>query len=338
MKAFQVTAPGGLDNLKLIDQPDPVPGPGEIRIRLRAVSLNYRDLLMVEGRYARGDFAFPITPFSDGCGIVEAVGPGVTRVRVGDRVAPLFFQKWLAGPATPEGLASALGHPVPGVGRELAVYSEQGVARVPDHLTDQQVATLPCAALTAWRALFHDARLRPGQTVLLQGTGGVSIFGLQFAHAAGLETIVTSSSDEKLERARALGATHTINYRRYPEWSREVRRLTHGRGVDFVMEVGGAQTLKESLKSIALGGHIAVVGVVSGTRESLLIPALITTSARLQGVSVGSREMFEEMCRAIALHRIEPVVDKVYDWKDARAALETMKRGEHFGKIALTFA
>jgi NADPH:quinone reductase-like Zn-dependent oxidoreductase len=261
----------------------------------------------------------------------------VTRVAPGDRVAPLFFQSWLSGPPTPHAAASALGSPIPGVGRELAVYSEQGVSRVPSFLTDAQAATLPCAALTAWRALFVDARLVPGQTVLLQGTGGVSIFGLQFARAAGLETIVTSSSDAKLERARALGATHTINYRAHPQWSKEVRRLTDDRGVDFILEVGGQATLKESLKSIALGGHVAVVGVLSGPSEPLLIPALITTSARLQGLSVGSREMFEAMLRAIAQHRIEPVVDKVFAWQDARAALETMARGEHFGKIILDF-
>lgn len=337
MKALHVTAPGGLDRIELIEAPTPDPGPGEVRLRMRAVSLNYRDLLMVQGRYARSDFAFPITPLSDGCGIVEEVGTGVTRVQPGDRVAPLFFQRWLAGAATQEGLASALGHPVPGVGREYAVYSEQGVSKVPDFLSDHQVASLPCAGLTAWRALFHDAHLLPGQTVLLQGTGGVSIFGLQFARAAGLETIVTSSSDEKLERARTLGATHTINYRDHPEWSKEVRRLTRGRGVDFVMEVGGQNTLKESLKSVRHSGHISIIGVLSGSREQLLISAVISTNARLQGVSVGSREMFEAMTRAIERHRIEPVIDKVFPWQNARAALETMERGEHFGKIVLEF-
>jgi NADPH:quinone reductase-like Zn-dependent oxidoreductase len=337
MKALCVTAPGGLDHIDVVDQPDPVLGAGDVLLRMRAVSLNYRDLLMVLGRYARRDFAFPITPFSDGCGVIEAIGSGVTRFKPGDRVAPMFFQKWFSGAATPEVATSALGHPVPGVGRELAVYSEQGVSRVPDFLAHSQVAALPCAALTAWRALFRDARLLPGQTVLLQGTGGVSIFGLQFAHAAGLETIITSSSDEKLDRARALGATHTINYRAHPEWSKEVRRATNGRGVDFVMEVGGQNTLKESLKSVRHGGHIAVIGVLSGSKESLLIPAVISTNARLQGASVGSREMFEAMTRAIAHQHIEPVIDKVFPWQDARAALETMQRGEHFGKIVLEF-
>ena len=337
MKALEVIAPGGLDNLRQVDRPEPVPGPGEVSLRMRAASLNFRDLLMVEDRYGRTRIAFPITPLSDGCGVVDAVGPGVTRVAPGDRVTPLFFQNWLAGGPTPDAAASALGHPLPGVGRERAVYTEQGVAKVPEFLTDQQAATLPCAALTAWRALFEDARLKPGQTVLLQGTGGVSIFGLQFACAAGLETIVTSSSDEKLERARRLGARHTINYRAYPQWSAEVRRLTRGRGVDFVMEVGGAGTLKESMKSVRLGGHIAVIGVLSGAAETFLIPGLIATQARLQGVSVGSRAMYEAMTRAMAQHRIEPVVDKVFPWTEARAALEAMKRGEHFGKIVLDF-
>ena len=258
-------------------------------------------------------------------------------IQPGDRVATMFFQKWLSGAATPDALASALGHMIPGVGRELAIYSELGVSKVPDFLSDKQVAALPCAALTAWRALFHDARLLPGQTVLLQGTGGVSIFGLQFARAAGLETIITSSSEEKLERARALGAIHTINYRTHPEWSKEVHRITKSRGVDFVMEVGGQSTLKESLKSVRHGGHIAIIGVLSGSRESLLIPAVISTNARLQGVSVGSREMFEAMTRAIERHRIEPVVDKVFPWQKAREALETMERGKHFGKIVLEF-
>jgi NADPH:quinone reductase-like Zn-dependent oxidoreductase len=250
----------------------------------------------------------------------------------------MFFQNWFAGPPTVEKLASALGHPVPGVGRELAVYSEQGLSKVPSYLTDHEVATLPCAALTAWRALFHDAHLLPGQTVLLQGTGGVSIFGLQLAHAAGLRTIITSSSDEKLTRARALGATHTVNYRTHPEWSKEVRRLTDNRGVDFVMEVGGQNTLKESLKSIAIGGHIAIIGILAGSRESLLIPAVISTSAKIQGASVGSREMFDAMTHAMAHQQVHPIVDKVYPWKDARAALETMQRGEHFGKIVLDFS
>jgi NADPH:quinone reductase-like Zn-dependent oxidoreductase len=336
MRALQLVDGVGLENLKVLDLPDPKPGPGEVLIRMRAVSLNYRDLLMVNGAYGRG-MTLPLTPFSDGCGVVEAIGEGVTRVAVGDRVASLFFQKWLTGKPTPQTQASALGVPIPGVGRELAVYHEDGVSKVPAHLTDHEVATLPCAALTAWRALFEDAHLEPGDTVVLQGTGGVSIFGLQFAHAAGYRTIITSSSDEKLERAKALGADHVINYKTTPEWGRAVREITGGRGADFVMEVGGAGTLTESLRAITLMGHVAIIGVLAGASEPLNIGVMIGTGAKLQGVQVGSRAMFEAMCRAIDLRQIRPVVDKVFAFTEAVAALEAMRAGEHFGKIVLQF-
>lgn len=336
MRALQLVDDVGLENLKVVELPDPKPGPGEVLVRMRAVSLNYRDLIMVAGAYGRAT-PLPLTPFSDGCGIVEAVGEGVTRVAPGERVSTLFFQHWNAGKPTYQSQASALGLPIPGAGRELAVFHEDGVSKVPEFLSDHQVSTLACAALTAWRALFSDARLDPGDTVLLQGTGGVSIFGLQLAHAAGYRTIITSSSDEKLERAAALGADHLINYKTTPDWGRAAREITGGRGVDFVMEVGGAGTLTESLRCIALMGHIAIIGVLSGAAEPLQIGSMIATSARLQGVSVGSRAMFEAMCRAIELHRISPVVDKVFPFTEARAAFEAMRAGEHFGKIVLSF-
>lgn len=339
MRALEVAAPWGADALKVVDRPDPTPGHGEVLVRMKAVSLNYRDMLMINGMYSRGSATAggAITPFSDGCGVVEAVGPGVTRVAVGDRVATLFFQNWTSGRPTLEKLSSSLGFPVPGAGRELATFSQEGVSKVPDFLTDQQVATLPCAALTAWRGLFEDARLEPGDTVVLQGTGGVSIFGLQFAKAAGYRTVITSSSDEKLARAKAMGADTLVNYRATPDWSKAVREATHGVGADFVMEVGGAGTIQESLKAVRIGGHIAIIGVVAGAGEGVHPGALIGNSARLQGLSVGSREMFEAMCRAIELHRISPVVDKVFPWTEARAAFAAMQGGEHFGKIVLQF-
>jgi NADPH:quinone reductase-like Zn-dependent oxidoreductase len=267
--------------------------------------------------------------------VVEAVGEGVARVKPGDRVASLFFQAWDSGRPTVEKLTSALGFPVPGAGREIALFSQYGVSKVPDFLTDHEVATLPCAALTAWRGLFEDARLEPGDTVVLQGTGGVSIFGLQFAHAAGYRTIITSSSDEKLKRAKALGADHVVNYRTTPEWGRAVREIAPD-GADFIMEVGGGGTIQQSLRAVRIGGHIAIIGVVAGAGE--INPAvLIGNSAKLQGLSVGSREMFEAMCRAIELHGIRPVVDKVFPWTEAKAAFNAMAAGEHFGKIVLEF-
>ncbi len=336
MRALQLVDGVGLENLKVVDLPDPRPGPGEVLVRMRAVSLNYRDLVMVAGAYGPAT-PLPMTPFSDGCGVVEAVGEGVTRVTVGQRVSTLFFQKWLSGKPTHATQASALGLPIPGAGRELAVFHEDGVAPVPDYLSDHQVSTLACAALTAWRALFSDASLNPGDTVLLQGTGGVSIFGLQMAKAAGYRTIITSSSDEKLERAKALGADHLINYKTTPAWGRAARQITGGIGVDFVMEVGGAGTLTESISSIALMGHIAIIGVLAGVAEPLQIGSMIATGAKLQGVSVGSRAMFEAMCKALELHKIQPVVDKVFPFTEAVAAFKTMQGGEHFGKIVLAF-
>ena len=269
MRAIQVEAPFGLDALRIVERPDPTPGPGHVLVRMRSVSLNYRDLLMVQGMYGRGGAsnADVITPFSDGCGVVEAVGQGVTRFKPGDRVATLFFQGWVSGPPTLEKVVTALGFPIPGAGAELQTFSQEGLSKVPDFLTDHQVATLPCAALTAWRGLFQDARLEPGDTVVLQGTGGVSIFGLQFAHAAGYRTVITSSSDEKLARAKALGADHTVNYRTTPDWSKPVREATGGKGADFIMEVGGGGTIQESMRAIRIGGHIAIIGVVAGVQS-----------------------------------------------------------------------
>jgi NADPH:quinone reductase-like Zn-dependent oxidoreductase len=269
--------------------------------------------------------------------VIEAVGPGVTRVKPGDRVATMFFQRWISGPPNLDKLSSSLGSPIPGAGRELAVFSADGVSKVPDFLTDQQVATLPCAALTAWRALFEDADLRPGDTVVLQGTGGVSIFGLQFAHAAGLRTLITSSSDEKLARAKAMGADHLVNYRQTPEWSGPVREASGGIGADLIIEVGGGGTIEQSMRAIRIGGHVAIVGVVAGMGGGFNTAALIGNSAKLQGLSVGSRDMFEAMCRAMELHRIGPVVDKVFPWTEAGAAFKAMQGGEHFGKIVLEF-
>src|SRR5262245_17389230 len=339
MRALNVAAPWGLDAITVAEKPDPKPGPGHVLVRMKAVSLNYRDLLMINGMYGRGAASTTdvITPFSDGCGVVEAVGEGVTRFKAGDRVATLFFQGWISGPPTLEKVVTALGFPIPGAGSELQTFSEHGLSKVPEFLSDHEVATLPCAALTAWRGLFVDARLEPGDTVVLQGPGGVAVFGLQSAHAAGLRTLITSSSDAKLERAKELGADHVVNYKTTPAWSGPVREVTGGRGADFIMEVGGGGTIQESMKAVRIGGHIAIIGVVAGAGEPFNPAGLVGNSAKLQGLAVGSRDMFEAMCRAIDLHKIRPIVDKVFPWTEAKAAFSAMAAGEHSGKIVLEF-
>lgn len=343
MRALELSYPWGTENLKIVEHPDPVPGRGEVVVRMRAISLNFRDTAIIaRGGYSAGAAdAPPIVPFSDGCGIVAAVGEGVRRIAPGDRVSTQFFPNWQAGPPTPAKREGPLGWPgAPGAARDLALFPETAVCRVPDYLTDEEVATLPCAALTAWRAMFVDARLEPGDTVVLQGTGGVSIFGLQFARAAGFRTIITSSSNEKLERAKSLGASHVVNYRDVPEWHRPVREMTAGRGADFIMEVGGAGTLIESLRSVRMGGHIAIIGVLTDATAppaKLSASVMIATAAKVQGLSVGSREMFEAMCRAMTLHGIRQVIDRIMPWTEPRRAVEEMLGGSHFGKIVLTF-
>jgi NADPH:quinone reductase-like Zn-dependent oxidoreductase len=273
-------------------------------------------------------------PVSDGCGEVVAVGEGVRRVRPGERVAPTFFQNWICGEAPADVHRSALGGPNDGCLEEYKLLDAQGVVLAPPHLSDAEVATLPCAGLTAWRAVVIDARVKPGDSVLVQGTGGVALFALQFAKMNGCEVILTSSSDEKLERARALGADHLINYRSHPDWSAQVRRL-RPEGVDLVIELGGAGTLGESLKSVRNGGHVAIIGVLAGAAKELAIFDIIRSRARLEGVSVGNRDEFEAMCRAIALHHMHPVIDRVFPMERAVEALELMAAGGHFGKICL---
>lgn len=331
MRAVELQNSNGIDNLSVASRGVPEPGPGQVLVRMSAASLNYRDLATV----TLGQGPLPLVPCSDGCGRVEAVGTGVRRVAPGDRVAPLFFQGWISGDPRPELLGTALGGPLDGTLQEYMLLSEQGVARVPAHLTDQEVATLPCAALTAWRALVVEGGLKAGDTVLVQGTGGVSIFALQFAKAHGARVIATSSSDAKLERAKALGADHLVNYARTPAWSKPVLDLTEGRGVDHVIEVGGANTLGESLKSVRLGGHICLIGVLSGYTQELSIPEMFRTNARIQGVTVGNRDHFDDMCRAIAVNGIKPVVDRTFALEQSREAFRLMQAGGHFGKIVI---
>jgi len=335
MKSFEIPE-FGIDNLVLAHRDDPCPGHGEVLVRMKAASLNYRDLMVVKGVY-NPKLKRPMVPLSDGAGIVEEIGPGVTRVKPGDRVAPIFMQKWIDGPPTREKGASALGGAINGVLRELAVFAEDGLVPSPPSLTDEEVATLPCAAVTAWHALFEHTPLAPGESVLIQGTGGVSVFALQFAKAAGLRAIVTSSSDSKLERAKSLGAAETINYKSNPNWEKQVTQLTGGLGVDHVVEVGGSDTMPRSLRAVRTGGAISVIGVLSGTDDTVRPTDIMMNSVRVQGIYVGSRSMFESMNRAIEFHRIKPVVDKVFAWTGFKDALRYMESQSHFGKICLRF-
>ena len=336
MKAFEIKNKFGLDSLTLTERPDLKPSHGQVLIKLRSLSLNYRDLMVVKGLY-NPKLPLPLIPFSDGVGEVVAVGEGVTRVNIGDRVAGIFFQKWLAGELTAEKAESALGGAIEGMLAEYVVLHEDGVVRVPEHLTDEEAASLPCAAVTAWNALFTSGSLKAGDTVLIQGTGGVSIFALQFALLAGARVIATSSSDEKLERVLQLGASDGINYKQTPDWSKKVRELTAGDGVDYVVEVGGAGTLTESLRAVRYGGQISLIGVLTGGSAEINTASILMKNVKVQGIYVGSREMFEAMNSAIALHKLHPVCDRVFPFHEAPKALKYMETGSHFGKICIRF-
>lgn len=336
MKVVEVAEAFGLDNLRLSERPSPEPGPHDVLLEMRAASLNFRDLLMVRGHYNPKQ-PLPLIPCSDGIGEVAAVGSEVSRVAVGDRVATLFSQGWFSGEPSHEKLRSTLGGPLDGVLAERMVLPEDGVTKVPEHLSDTEAACLPCAALTAWSALVTQAEITAGDTVVVLGTGGVSLFALQFARLLGARVIVTSSSDEKLERARSLGAAEGINYRETERWSSEVRRLTGGRGADLVVEVGGAGTLGQSLDAVRFGGQVSMIGVLSGPASDLSVIPILMKNIRIQGILVGHREGFEAMNRAIAEHELRPVVDHVQPFAEAREALAGMAEGRHFGKICLSF-
>jgi NADPH:quinone reductase-like Zn-dependent oxidoreductase len=336
MRAWQIKGEYGIDNLKQVELPEPVAGNGEIVVALRAASLNFRDLATVRGLPgAKAPAA--LIPFSDSAGVVSAVGPGVQGVKVGDRVAPTFFQSWVDGPVSAEARSRALGGSVDGVLQERIALRADGVVPIPASLSFEEAATLPCAGLTAWRAVAVEAPVGPGQTVLVQGTGGVSIFALQFAKRLGARVIVTSSSDEKLARARKLGADHGINYVTNPNWSTEVRRLTEGRGVDVVVEVGGENTLQQAMQSTRVGGKIVVIGVLSGFSSAISLPMLFTNNLHLIGISVGNRAHFIDMLDAIGRWKLAPVIDRTFGFDDVPEALRVMQSGKFFGKLSIRY-
>ena len=328
----------GIEQLSLVERESPRPTPREVVVRFHAASLNYRDLLFVQGTY-HPKARLPAVPFSDGAGEVVEVGQAVTRWSVGDRVSPIFTQGWIEGEPSAEKNRTTLGGgDVPGVLREYGAFDEAGLVEIPSALSYEEAACLPCAGVTAWHALVDSGRVKAGDTVLVLGTGGVSIFALQFARMHGARVIVTSSSDRKLERARELGADEIINYRSHPDWDREVLRLTGRLGVDHVVEVGGAGTLAKSLRAVRVGGHVALIGVVAKEGGGEFNPgSAFMKGVRMQGIFVGSRRMFEEMNRGIEAARMRPVIDRIFPFDEAREALRYLESGAHFGKIVVKY-
>jgi NADPH:quinone reductase-like Zn-dependent oxidoreductase len=322
----------GAEALTWVERPAPEPACGEVVVRIDALALNYRDVQVIEGVRS---LKLPLIPLSDAAGVVTAVGDGVTRFAVGDRVMPAFVQGWIAGPHPQIDPLPTLGGPLDGVCRGFAAWREEGLVKVPAALSDIEAATLPCAGVSAWNALFEATVLRPGATVLIQGTGGVSLFALQFAKLAGARSILISSSDEKIERAKALGADETINYRKEPAWGKAAHRLA-GDGVDVVVEVGGETTLPHSIRALRNGGHISYVGFLSGTAPQFDLGELSRKSLRITGIRVGNRQSFERMCSAVTVSGLRPVIDSIFSLDRIGDALARLKAGAHFGKIALT--
>lgn len=336
MKAFEIRE-FGIDNLSQVDRPTPEPNAGEVLVKFHAASLNYRDVMVVSGAY-NPRMKLPAIPLSDGAGEIVAVGAHVTKWKVGMRVMPIFAQRWFDGDASEENRRTSLGAGAQwdGVLREYGAFAEESVVAIPEHLSYEEAATLPCAALTAWNALLVSGRVKAGDTVLTLGTGGVSIFALQFAKMTGARVIATSSSDEKIEKLRRLGADETINYRTREDWDAAVLELTAQRGGDHVVEVGGGGTLAKSLTAVRIGGHVAMIGALTGAAGFSPI-SVFMKAVRLQGIFVGSRAMFEDMNNAISVNNLKPVIDKVFAFDEIGAALKYMESGSHFGKIVVKF-
>lgn len=336
MKLYELQNRGGLDNVVRAERADPTPGPYQVLLKMKACSLNYRDLLVAKGGYGAPPPAGRI-PLSDGVGEVIEVGSGVTRVKVGDRVCGIFMQGWLGGRIPIEAPVTALGGAIDGMLAEYVVLSEQGVVKVPAHLSDDEAASLPCAAVTAWNALVCQGEMKAGDTIVCLGTGGVSMIALAFAKMFGANAIVTSSSDEKLAIAKSLGADEVINYKATPDWDKAVIERTGGRGADIVVEVGGSGTLSKSINSARLGGTVAMIGVIAGTSGEINTAAILRRQIRVQGIYVGSREMFEDMNRAIDTNKMRPSVSRSFGFEEAGAAYRHLESAQHTGKVTIRF-
>lgn len=338
MRVFQIEGDWGLANLRQCTRPQPQPGPGQVLIKMRMAALNARDLIVPDRGYGRATGELPLIPVSDGVGEVVETGPGVTRVSIGERVCPTYFQNWIAGEPSPDAFASALGGPLDGVMADYICLSQDGVVRVPGYLSDDEAATLPCAALTAWSAIVTHGQTRAGDRILVQGTGSVALFALAFAKLHGAHVTVISSGDEKLDRVRDMGADATINYTTTPDWARASREITAAKGgFDLIVELGGAQTLPLSLRAIRPGGSIAMIGVLSGLTVEASLGPIVARQVRLQGVTVGHRAGFEAMLTAMAQHTIRPVIGTTFAFEDLHAALHHQRDGGHFGKTLIRF-
>jgi NADPH:quinone reductase-like Zn-dependent oxidoreductase len=328
LKCYELQGPHGIDGLALVDKPVPEPGENEVLVRLKAATLNYRDLITVKGGYGSRQ-KFPLVPVSDGAGVVERVGASVREFAAGDRVIGSFFESWLGGEPSEAKMRRALGGSVDGVLSEYRIFPKHALVRTPEHLSDIEAAALPCAGVTAWSAVIKLGGVKPGQTVLTQGTGGVSLFAIQFAKMCGARVIATSSSDAKIERLKQLGADFTLNYKATPDWGKKAREWS-GHGVDLVVEVGGVGTLNESIRATRIGGMLA-----GPPPSDSRLPLMVMQQQRLQGVTVGSVEDLKAMVDAIAASRMKPVIDKTFSFDQAKQAFAHMESGAHFGKVAI---
>jgi|SRR5579871_1298035 len=337
MRAWQIEGAFGFDNLQQVElTPSPIMD-NEIRVKIHACSLNFRDLMVIKGQYNPKQ-KLPLIPLSDGAGEVIEVGPLVTSFKTGDRVCGTFSQTWCHGLPTADCMRTTLGSPLDGMLQESRIFKEEGLVKFPDYLSFEEAATLPCAALTAFNAIAHQSNLRPGDTVLLEGTGGVSLFALQFAHAFKMKSIIISSSQEKLAKAKEMRADHCINYTENTEWQNQVLEYTQGLGVDAVVEVGGAQTLGRAISSVKKGGTVCVIGVLSGSGNSIDLRPLLMNNIRLQGIFVGPKTLFLAMNRVLSHAKIHPVIDRVFSFNETPKALAYLESAHHFGKVCIKVA
>jgi NADPH:quinone reductase-like Zn-dependent oxidoreductase len=335
VRVFQIENDWGMDNLKVSSRPDPQPGAGQVLLRMKASSINYRDLLVPQRGYGSRTGPLPLIMLSDGVGEVIEVGAGVVRVKVGDRALPCFNQSWISGPVNAERLSRTLGGSVDGTMAGYMCLPQETIVRAPAYLSDLEAASLPCAALTAWSAIVTYESLGPGSKVLVQGTGGVALFAIQIAKLLGAHVTVISSSDEKIARAKTLGADAAINYKTTPEWYRATRDITGGAGYDHIVELGGEKTLGQSLRCIRPGGTLSMIGVLSGGSMSAQLGYVVTRHVRLQGITVGNRDGFEAMLRAFEQHQVKPTIDHVFAFEELKEAMAYLKKGAHFGKVCI---